>query len=161
MIQKFCASCSSNPSKKTRSEARCSSAVTKKKHGLIKRILDDDTKISVVDFRPMDLEKLGLGLMYGWPCRGCGTFAESMQTCTGCGCTRYCSRYCQKLHWKAHRTVCESIRVSYADAKHIFERPTGTRFGIISAYTCKMLEHIAPLCITEGNISGVTHMITL
>ena len=138
-----------------------------KKHR-IQRFLDDDIKISILYFRPMDLEKLGLGLMHGWPCRGCGTFAESMKTCSGCGCTRYCSRYCQKRHWNDHQTVCKSIGMSFADAKHIFERPNGTRFGIISVYTCKILEHISPICITHWvwtcglvNISGVTDTLRL
>ena len=128
---------------------------------------DDFPNISVLYFRRKKLAKLGLGLMHGWPCRGCGTFAESMKTCSGCGCTRYCSRYCQKRHWNDHQTVCKSIGMSFADAKHIFERPNGTRFGIISAYTCKILEHIAPMFASEHddcgivNVSGITHMLRL
>ena len=49
-------------------------------------------------------------------CGGCGVASrpkgEALLACGKCKNRKYCSTSCQKKHWKIHKKVCESAKVS-------------------------------------------------
>lgn len=53
-------------------------------------------------------------------CDQCGaveTPAARFRLCGGCMATNYCSSNCQKMHWAAHKTICQHTQGQVANAK--------------------------------------------